>query len=125
MDERSVGAAPSAADCTEALFVYGTLRLPQVQRDVIGRLVPGQPAQLTGWRLAEQVIDDQSVVGLSGEAVHPIAVASHDPLDVIEGWRLDLTPAELQRVDDYEVDAYRRVPVRLVGGGAAWFYAQA
>lgn len=105
------------------LFVYGTLRLPQVQREVIGRLVPGRPALLPGWRLAEQVIDDPSVVGLSGQAVHPIAVPSADPTDEIAGECLELTAAELLAVDDYEVSAYQRVRVTVADGTSAWFYS--
>ena len=107
----------------ELLFVYGTLRLPHVQEFVVGRRVSGRGAHLPGWRLQQLSIADPSVVGVSGEAVHPIAVPDPDAIEGVAGSVLELSPEELARVDGYEVGDYERVRVRLNDGTRVWFYA--
>ena len=99
----------------ESLFVYGTLRDPQVQANVFGRVVQGQADTLDGYRKAEITI---------GGSVYPIAVA--DPMrdQSIAGQVLEVTPAELVDIDRYEGDEYRRVRVRLRSGLEAWVYCK-
>ncbi len=114
---------PDPSEATVALFSYGTLQLPEVQRGTYGRLLEGRPDALPGYRLAPLAITDPEVVRLSGQAVHMIARRTGDPADRIAGIVFRITPAELEATDAYEVDAYARVEVTLVSGARAFVYA--
>lgn len=108
-----------------ALFSYGTLQLPEVQLGTYGRLLAGRPDLLLGYRLAPLEISDPEVVRLSGRAVHHIARRTGDPEDRIPGFVFELTVAELEATDAYEVDAYARVEVTLASGAQAFIYVGA
>ncbi|WP_051531274.1 gamma-glutamylcyclotransferase family protein [Sphingomonas sp. URHD0057] len=108
-----------------ALFSYGTLQLPAVQRATYGRLLEGQADALPGYRLQPLEISDLEVVRLSGKAVHSIAVATDDVADRVAGMVFRLSQAELDATDAYEVDAYGRVETRLESGRTAWVYVGA
>ena len=95
----------------EALFVYGTLMDPEVQRRVIGRVVPLIPDTLAGYRKGEIVL---------GKNTYPIAV--RDPDREIAGAVMLLTPSEVRRTDRYEGKAYERGRVVLTSGTEAWVY---
>lgn len=105
-----------------ALFSYGTLQLPEVQRANYGRLLDGEPDTLTGYRLVPLAITDPEVVRLSGKAVHTIAEGTGNPDDRIAGLVFLLSEAELDATDSYEVDAYARVEAELESGRRAWVY---
>jgi len=107
---------------TVSLFSYGTLRQPEVQRAIFGRLLEGRPDVLAGFALAPLPITDPAVIAASGSALHSIARRSGDPADRIEGIVFAITAADLDAADRYEVDAYARVEVRLVSGAAAFAY---
>jgi hypothetical protein len=109
-------------DASIALFSYGTLQLPEVQRATYGRLLEGRPDALAGYRLAPLTISSAEVVALSGLAVHSIARRTGDPADIIPGVVFHLTAAELEATDRYEVDVYGRVEVALVSGARAFVY---
>lgn len=108
-----------------SLFAYGSLRDPKVQLATFGRLVEGRPDALPGFALVPLAISDPQVIATSGAAVHTIAVPSADAEGLIPGLVLCLTPAELASADRYEVDAYRRILVRLASGGEAFVYVGA
>jgi len=108
-----------------ALFSYGTLQLPAVQRAIYGRLLDGEADALPGYRLRRLEISDPEVVRLSGKAVHTIAVATGDDADRVPGMLFRLSRAELDSTDAYEVDAYGRVEARLESGRMAWVYVGA
>jgi hypothetical protein len=105
-----------------ALFSYGTLQLPEVQRATYGRLLDGRPDVLAGYALAPLVISSPDVVALSGLEVHTIARCTGDPADRIEGIVFRLTPAEIAATDLYETDAYARIEVALESGARAFVY---
>lgn len=105
-----------------ALFSYGTLQQPEVQRANYGRLLDGEPDALIGYRLVPIEIDDPAVVNLSGKAVHTIACPTGNPGDRITGMVFALTGAELAATDAYETSAYSRLEVRLESGRTAWVY---
>lgn len=107
------------------LFSYGTLRDPAVQRGTFGRELPGHADQLVGYAVRSLRITDPAVLRLSGQADHPIVVATGDPADRVDGVVLELTDAELAAADGYEVDEYRRVLAPLASGASAWVYVQA
>jgi hypothetical protein len=105
-----------------ALFSYGTLQLPEVQRATYGRLLEGRPDALAGYRLTPLVISSPDVVALSGRAVHDIACRTGDSADVISGMVFRLTPAEIAATDRYEADAYARIEAVLASGERAFVY---
>lgn len=105
-----------------ALFSYGTLQLPEVQRATYGRLLDGDPDVLTGYRLAPLIITDAEVVRLSGKATHTIAEETGDSGDRVPGMVFVLNEAELDATDAYEVDSYARVEAVLESGRRAWVY---
>jgi len=107
---------------TAALFSYGTLQLPEVQRATFGRLLDGRPDALPGYVLAPLAITDPEVVRLSGRAVHSIARRTGDPSHLIPGIVFEIDEAELERCDAYEVDAYARVEAALASGARAFVY---
>ena len=110
---------------TQLLFSYGTLRLDDVQLATFGRRMPMRPATLTGYVLDTVAILDPHVVAVSGSAEHPFARATGDPGDVVDGVVLELTDDDLVAADEYEVDDYTRVSVRLASGESAWLYVDA
>ena len=105
-----------------ALFSYGTLQLPEVQRATYGRLLEGRPDVLAGYRMEPLVISSADVVALSGQEVHTIACRTGDPADLIPGVVFFLTAAEIEATDLYETDAYDRVEAVLESGRRAFVY---
>ena len=95
----------------EALFAYGTLLDPGVQRSVIGRRVKARPDVLPGYR--------KGVLEFP-EAAYFIAIP--DERGKIEGGVIEVTPEELRRIDRYEGEEYERAAVTLASGLRAWVY---
>jgi gamma-glutamylcyclotransferase (GGCT)/AIG2-like uncharacterized protein YtfP len=77
---------------------------------------------MTGYRLEMVEITDPEVVALSGERFHPNLVPSTDPAEEVAGTVFEITAAELAAADDYEVEDYKRVTVRLRSGVNAFVY---
>lgn len=109
----------------ERLFSYGTLRLPQVQRELFGAELPTTSDTLVGWRLRMLRISDAAVLAMSGATEHPILERTGEAFDRVDGAVLELTPEQLAAADAYEVDDYRRVRASLASGLDAWVYAAA
>jgi len=89
---------------TERLFSYGTLQKVEVQLETFGRELVGSSDVLLGYRLGVVEITDQSVIELSSESHHPIAVITCDHADEIPGMVFEITADELAQSDEYEVD---------------------
>ena len=106
------------------LFSYGTLRQPEVQRALFGRLLHGTPDVMDGWRLDSVTIADADVVATSGAQTHPILLPDPDAAP-IAGMALEILPHDLAPADAYETDAYRRITVTLRSGRAAFVYVAA
>ncbi len=96
---------------TEQLFVYGTLMDPIVQFAVFGRATEGKPDKLPNYR--------KSRIRLGGR-VYPIVKPAAG--SSVEGQVITVSPTELNRIDHYEGEAYRRTKVTLVSGRRAWVY---
>ncbi|MEW2353183.1 gamma-glutamylcyclotransferase family protein [Spirillospora sp. NPDC029432] len=95
----------------DGLFVYGTLRFPEVLEALLGRVPRLSPARVRGW----------SVRALAGE-VYPGMVA--EPGAAAEGVLIiGLDPAERDLLDAFEGEPYEVVAVPLDGGGEARAYA--
>lgn len=95
----------------EKLFTYGTLQIPAIQQRVLGRVVTGAQATLTGYLKTQITLDD---------GTFPIIVEQQG--SSVEGMVIEVTPHELALIDRYETDAYRRVQVTLNSGDEAWVY---
>ncbi|MDE1915691.1 MAG: gamma-glutamylcyclotransferase [Sphingomonadales bacterium] len=103
------------------LFSYGTLRLPEVQMALFGRLVQGEADAMLGWQQRMIEITDADVIAKSGTRWHPLVEPSANPLDAVEGMVFAISVADLASADAYEVD-YQRRAVHLRSGRQAWFY---
>jgi gamma-glutamylcyclotransferase (GGCT)/AIG2-like uncharacterized protein YtfP len=89
------------------LYTYGTLQLPQIISQIVGRPVLGRPARLAGF--ARYRIRDR---------VYPAIVES--PGAELEGVVYEgLAADELLRLDDYEGPIYERIAVQIEVEGAA------
>ena len=92
-----------------SLFSYGTLQQSNVQLATFGRRLEGRPDALPGFALAPLAITDPEVVAISGAAIHTIACRTGNPTDLIPGIVFNVTSAELDAADAYEVSAARIV----------------
>jgi len=93
------------------LFVYGTLIDDETRKNILKRSVLGTPAMLDGYNLEEIIIENES---------YPAAEKRSGCL--IKGLLIEITPEELERLDIYETDAYKRREVELTNGKKAWVY---
>jgi hypothetical protein len=107
---------------TENLFSYGTLRYEKVQIETFGRKLEGTEDFLTGFVLKKLKITDPDVIAKSGEDIHSIVEFSGNPQDRLPGMVFKISPEELARADEYEVDDYKRIQVKLLSGVSAWVY---
>ena len=103
------------------VFSYGTLRQANVQLELYGREVPTVPDSLPGWKLDWIQIADPEVIAASGSDRHPILRRGLDT-DSVEGAYLELNDVELAATDEYEVDDYVRIIVKLESGTEAFVY---
>jgi hypothetical protein len=107
------------------IFSYGTLQQENVQLSIFGRLLHGQEDQLVGFERSLVEIDDPEVVATSGQTHHPIVKYSGREGSRVNGTVFEVTDAELEMADRYEVAAYTRVAARLGSGKQAWVYVDA
>lgn len=107
---------------TQRLFSYGTLQNEAVQYENFGRQLQGTADAVVGYILSTIEITDPAVVALSGENVHPIIRFTGNPNHTVSGSVFEISEAELQRADSYEIAAYQRVRVTLSSGLTAWAY---
>lgn len=96
-----------------------------MQKANFGRRLEGTADRLPGFVRSLVEITDPEVIAESGMTHHPIVRASDDPSDRIDGTVFRISEDELRAADDYEVDDYRRVSVRLASGLEAWVYIAA
>jgi gamma-glutamylcyclotransferase (GGCT)/AIG2-like uncharacterized protein YtfP len=94
------------------LFVYGTLAIGETLKNILDRDVPGTPATLDGY-------DGSKMVIIESES-YPAAEKNIECS--IQGLLIEITSEELQKLDVYETDAYKRKEVELTSGKKAWVY---
>jgi gamma-glutamylcyclotransferase (GGCT)/AIG2-like uncharacterized protein YtfP len=94
------------------LFVYGTLATGETLKNILSRDVLGIPATLDGY-------DGSKMVTIENES-YPAAEKNIECS--IRGLLIELTPEELEKLDVYETDAYKRKEVELIDGKKAWVY---
>ena len=96
-----------------------------MQRSTFGRLLEGWKDELVGWEQSLVDIEDASVVATSGQAQHPIVRFTGRPESRVRGTVFEISDAELESADRYEVAAYKRVSAELASGKQAWVYVDA
>jgi len=94
------------------LFVYGTLMDESVQKKVIGRVVEFENDTLSGYFKSKVVINNNT---------YPILVKGQGE---IAGRVLLIDEKELEKIDEYETKAYRRIEKELKSGNNAWVYVK-
>ncbi|NLD98952.1 MAG: gamma-glutamylcyclotransferase [Fibrobacter sp.] len=95
----------------ELLFVYGTLREPAIQKKIFGRIIPGSPGVLHGYKISSKEFTD---------GIYPVIFPQE--MDIVKGMVLEVTSSELSNCDEYEGDGYTRFKVTLESGKTAWVY---
>ncbi|WP_159501692.1 gamma-glutamylcyclotransferase family protein [Microbacterium sp. 18062] len=111
-----------AAPADQLLFAYGALQHPDVQLDTFGRLVETDDDVLPGYALLYIEAEDTRTANPSGTTVLPVLRRTDGPRDKVVGIVLSLTADELDAADEYQMSLYRRTPVTLASGRAAWVY---
>jgi hypothetical protein len=104
------------------LFSYGTLREPDVQRSIFGRLLKGHDDALVGFELALFKVEDAAFVASSGKAMHNTLRSTGRSDDRVPGVALEVTDSELLDADRYEPAGYVRIATTLASGKDAWVY---
>jgi gamma-glutamylcyclotransferase (GGCT)/AIG2-like uncharacterized protein YtfP len=94
------------------LFVYGTLATGETRKNILDRDVPGIPATLDGY-------DGSKMVTIDSE--HYPAAEKNTECS-IQGLLIEVTSEDLEKLDFYETDAYKRKEVELSNGIKAWIY---
>ncbi len=113
-EQCSESSTPRGEPVTEKIFVYGTLMNHKVQQRVIGRTVVGRPDRLRGY-------EKRSV--RQGSRTYPrVEPGSGDA--IVSGLVLEVSPEELECLDDYEGDDYRRLRVIVESGLKCWAYVR-
>jgi hypothetical protein len=107
------------------LFSYGTLRQPDVQLALFGRILEGSADALPGYAVSPLLITDPHVIATSGTAHHTSCHETGDQSDEVPGTVFKITQAELAAADAYEVADVKRVAVRLRSGIDAFIYVTA
>ncbi|MGQ2929463.1 MAG: gamma-glutamylcyclotransferase family protein [Sphingopyxis sp.] len=125
MADRKESRDASAGGATEALFAYGTLQYPDVQRAQFERLLTGTADTLTGFRKGGIAIADPEVIRRSGDTHYPVLLPDNAGSQRIEGTLYWITKRELDAADVYEAEDYERQRVTLESGKQAWVYVAA
>lgn len=92
---------------------------------IFGRELDGRPDELPGFSRSTVEIREPAVVATNGATRHPIVRPSRNQADKVEGTVLVISEAELAAADQYEVDDYVRIAVRLKSGIEARVYVEA
>ena len=96
-----------------------------MQESLFGRILTGRKEELPGYKIEKLKITDRAVIEKSGTDMHPILVRTREPSDLVSGMVFEITQAELEKADEYEVDDYRRNLAIMSSGTHAWIYCSA
>lgn len=94
------------------VFIYGTIRSEDVQRELFGRTVHGQPDSVSGYKLLNNIVID-------GER-YPYL--SPEKNGIVYGVRIKLSTEELVALDVFEASEYTRKEIVTDGGHTAYAY---
>ena len=87
----------------ECLFSYGTLQLKNVQLKNFGRILNGTPDKIQGYKLCSVKIQDERVLSISSQKLHPILKRTADLNDEVSGVVFQLNPDELKKADEFSI----------------------
>lgn len=96
----------------ETLFVYGTLKNPEVQKSVFGRVAKSFPDILQNYTRSKIKIDK----------TYPIITQEKGRF--VRGQVILVSSKELKLMDEYETNSYRRKKVVLKSGVSAFVYGK-
>ncbi len=99
--------------------------MEQVQKETYGRVLTGKKDVLRKYKLGKLKITDPMVLAKSEQKFHPIAIATNNNSDFIEGVIFEISENELAETDKYEVADYKRVMENFDSGNKAWVYVAA
>ena len=100
----------------EKVFVYGTLRVPEIRNRIVGREVLS---------ISTNKLRDYKLSSVSEEGqTYPIIIQDENSKEIIEGEILEVSEKELEALDAYEGDLYIRRKISLEDGTTAWAYTQ-
>ena len=96
------------------LFSYGTIQNPKVQKEIFGHILYGVEDSLFGYSKTKIKIENKEYnIAFTGTGGR------------INGRVYQLSDNELEKVDLYEGNYYRRVMSKLQSGIDAWLYVRA
>ena len=99
----------------ENLFVYGTLKKPEIQRKTIKRVQLGQADTLQGFK--------RSKIKIQGKS-YPIIIPTEKNSSIIKGKILSVNKKELKKLDNYEGEEYKRMKITLKSRKTALVYSK-
>ncbi|MDP3916693.1 MAG: gamma-glutamylcyclotransferase family protein [Nanoarchaeota archaeon] len=94
------------------LFVYGTLKNPEIQKSIFGRIAQSSPDVLQGYTRSKIRIDK----------IYPIIIKKRGKF--VRGLVISVNPKELKLIDKYETNSYKRQKVALKSGTNAQVYTR-
>lgn len=97
----------------EKLFLYGTLREPEIQKEVLGRTADSVPDILEGFRKLKITIGGQT---------YPMLIPSDD--GSVDGDVIEVSEEEFHKIDEYETRIYMKRKANLKSGTIAWVYVR-
>lgn len=98
---------------TENLFVYGTLKEPKIQQELLGRILIGQNDTIENYELSSIKIENHNYPLLK-EAIGKS----------VTGKVFTINKEDFKALDFYETDAYTRLEKKLKSGKIAWVYLE-
>lgn len=105
------------------LFSYGTLQQEDVQLKTFGRKLQGEKDLLIGYEPSLLKITDPAVAAQLGKTHHDNASNTGDDWSNVQGTAFEVSEEELALADTFEAQySYKRLPVTLASGNAAWVY---
>ena len=106
----------------EYLFSYGTLQKEEIQLKLFGRLLESEPDTLEGYMISTIEITDRRFLDQGEERFQKTVAPTGICADFVKGTVLELSKSELQLVEKYEPENYRRIKVKLDSGKSAWVF---
>lgn len=105
-----------------AVFAYGVLQSPSVQKTLFGKELQGVQDSVPGLVLTVIELADAELVMASGTSRHPMAVLGATSGASIRGTLYWLSAEDLDLLDQRSDSRLHRVAMELKSGGVAWVY---
>ena len=93
------------------LFVYGTLKSPKIQKQILGKIYKSKKDTLIGFTADSVEIENKSYLALIP-----------NPQMETEGEVIEVQETDLKKLDKYETNAYERVEITLKSGTKSYVY---